>query len=83
MTFTGPRPAWRGCRGWSCGCGARELQILQTLADGCSPAEVAERLVISPKTVRNHLTNVYEKLDVGSRSQAIVVALQYGLIELA
>lgn len=61
----------------------RELQILQMLADGCSPAEVADRLVISPKTVRNHLTNVYDKLDVGSRSQAIVVALKYGLIELA
>ena len=61
----------------------RELQILQMLADGCSPADVAERLVISPKTVRNHLTNVYDKLEVGSRSQAIVVALKYGLIELA
>lgn len=61
----------------------RELQILQMLADGCSPSDVAERLVISPKTVRNHLTNVYDKLDVGSRSQAIVVALKYGLIELA
>jgi two-component system, NarL family, response regulator DegU len=61
---------------------ARELQILQMLADGCAPAEVAERLVISPKTVRNHLTNVYDKLGVGSRSQAIVVALRHGLIDL-
>lgn len=61
---------------------ARELQILQMLADGCSPAEVAERLFISPKTVRNHLTNVYDKLGVGSRSQAIVVALRHGLIDL-
>lgn len=60
----------------------REVQILQMLADGCSPAEVAERLFISPKTVRNHLTKVYDKLDVNSRSAAIVVALQHGLIEL-
>lgn len=60
----------------------REVQILQMLADGCSPHEVAERLVISPKTVRNHLTKVYDKLGVNSRSQAIVEALRYGMIDL-
>jgi two-component system, NarL family, response regulator DegU len=60
----------------------RERQILQMLADGCTPAEVAERLFISPKTVRNHLSKVYDRLGVSSRSQAIVVALQHGLIEL-
>jgi DNA-binding NarL/FixJ family response regulator len=60
----------------------REIQILQMLADGCSPAEVAERLFISPKTVRNHLTKVYDKLEVNSRSAAIVVGLQHGLIDL-
>lgn len=60
----------------------RELQILQMLADNCTPAEVAERLFISPKTVRNHLTKVYDKLGVSSRSAAIVVGLQQGLIEL-
>ena len=60
----------------------RELQILQMLADGCSPAQVAERLFISPKTVRNHLTKVYDKLGVNSRSAAIVVGLQHRLIEL-
>lgn len=60
----------------------RELEILQLLAEGAAPADVAERLVISPKTVRNHLTHVYEKLDVGSRSQAIVAALKLGLIDL-
>lgn len=60
----------------------REVQILQMLADGCTPAEVAERLFISPKTVRNHLTKVYDKLAVNSRSAAIVVGLQHHLIEL-
>lgn len=60
----------------------REVQILQMLADGCTPAEVAERLFISPKTVRNHLTKVYDKLGVNSRSAAIVVGLQHRLIEL-
>lgn len=60
----------------------REVQILQMLADGCTPAEVAERLFISPKTVRNHLTKVYDKLGVNSRSAAIVVGLRHQLIQL-
>lgn len=60
----------------------RELQILQLLADGLSPKGVADQLVISPKTVRNHLTKVYEKLGVNSRSQALVEALRHGLIDL-
>ncbi len=61
---------------------SREVQILQMLADGCTPQETAERLFISPKTVRNHLTKVYDKLGVNSRSQAIVEALKFGLIDL-
>jgi two-component system, NarL family, response regulator DegU len=60
----------------------REAQILQLLADGFAPAAVAEKLYISPKTVRNHLSKIYEKLGVNSRSQAIVTALQHGLIDL-
>jgi DNA-binding NarL/FixJ family response regulator len=65
------------------GLSAREQQILQLLADGRSPDEVAATLVISPKTVRNHLSRAYDKLGVDNRTQAIVVALQRGLIELA
>lgn len=61
---------------------SREVQILQMLADGASPQEVAGRLFISPKTVRNHLSKVYDKLDVNSRSQAIVEALRLGVIDL-
>jgi two-component system, NarL family, response regulator DegU len=61
----------------------RERQVLQLLADGGRPADVADRLVISPKTVRNHLANIYAKLDVHDRSQAIVVGLRQGLIELS
>jgi two-component system, NarL family, response regulator DegU len=60
----------------------RERQVLQLLADGQRPTEVADRLVISPKTVRNHIGNIYAKLGVNDRSQAIVVALRRGLIEL-
>lgn len=60
----------------------RELQVLQLLADVGDVAGIARALVISPKTVRNHLSRVYEKLDVTSSSQAIVVGLQRDLIQL-
>lgn len=60
----------------------RELQILQLLADGASPKDVASTLVLSPKTVGNHLTNIYRKLDVHSRSQAITTAVKRGLVEI-
>ncbi len=60
----------------------RERQLLQLLADGQTPKQVADALFISPKTVRNHLTKIYAKLGVESRSQAIVEALRYGIVEL-
>jgi DNA-binding NarL/FixJ family response regulator len=64
------------------GLSQRERQILQLLADGRSPDEVADALVISPKTVRNHLSRAYDKLGVDNRTQAILAALQRGDIEL-
>lgn len=60
----------------------RELEVLQLLADGVAPREVASRLFISPKTVRNHLSHIYEKLGVSDRSQAIVAGLRHGLVDL-
>ena len=52
----------------------RERQILTLIAEGLSNAEIAERLAISEKTVRNHTSNVFDKLGVWSRAQAIVFA---------
>jgi DNA-binding NarL/FixJ family response regulator len=60
----------------------RERQLLQLLADGRTPKQAADALGISPKTVRNHLTKVYAKLGVESRSQAIVEALRHGIVDL-
>ena len=59
---------------------ARELDILCHVARGLSNAEIAERVFISEKTVRNHLTNIFSKLDVDSRAKAIVRARQGGLV---
>jgi len=49
--------------------------VLDLLADGVVPDEIADRLVISPKTVATHVQNVLAKLGVGTRVQAVALAL--------
>ena len=56
----------------------RERQVLTLMADGLGNAEIAERLPISEKTVRNHASNLFDKLGVWSRAQAIVFARDRG-----
>jgi pimeloyl-ACP methyl ester carboxylesterase/DNA-binding CsgD family transcriptional regulator len=58
----------------------RERETLALLADGLSNAEIAERLGISEKTVRNHLSHIFDKLGVWSRAQAIVFARERGFV---
>ena len=58
----------------------REYQILQLIAAGFSNKGIAEKLVISKNTVRTHLKNLYGKLGVGSRTQALVRAHEEGLL---
>ncbi|HEU4996883.1 MAG TPA: response regulator transcription factor [Gemmatimonadaceae bacterium] len=53
---------------------ARERQVLALMADSLSNADIAEQLQISEKTVRNHASNLFDKLGVWSRAQAIVFA---------
>src|SRR4029078_2643609 len=57
----------------------RELGVLEQSAAGRSNAEIGQRLAIAPKTVRNHVANVLNKLEVADRSQAIVRAREAGL----
>jgi DNA-binding NarL/FixJ family response regulator len=61
----------------------REVEVLQLLAEGLTPAEIAERLFISRKTVGTHIEHVFRKLGVRSRSQAIAVAYRDGLVGAA
>ena len=56
----------------------RERQILALLSEGLPNAEIGERLSISEKTVRNHISSVYDKLGVWNRAQAVVFARDHG-----
>jgi DNA-binding NarL/FixJ family response regulator len=58
---------------------SREREILALLAQGYKNAEIADRLVISPKTVRNYVSNIISKLQVADRAQAILRARDAGL----
>jgi DNA-binding NarL/FixJ family response regulator len=60
----------------------REQQLLQLLAEGLDDAAMAERLSISPRTVRNHMAHLLDKLGVHSRLQALVLAARHGLVSI-
>lgn len=66
----------------SSGVSAREIEVLQLIAEGASPPEVAETLFISVKTVKNHLSSIYEKLEARDRTQAVLKGLRLGIIRL-
>jgi DNA-binding NarL/FixJ family response regulator len=57
----------------------REREILDLMAQGRKNAEIASRLVLSPKTVRNHISNILSKLQVADRTQAVIRAKDAGL----
>ena len=60
---------------------ARERELLTLLGEGVSlTEELAERLYISPKTVKNHLASIYDKLGIADRTQAAVEAIRLGLV---
>jgi DNA-binding NarL/FixJ family response regulator len=57
----------------------REREVLELMARGLSNGEIARKLVVSPKTVRNHASNVFTKLQVADRSEAVLRARRAGL----
>ncbi|HEX6922397.1 MAG TPA: response regulator transcription factor, partial [Bacillales bacterium] len=60
----------------------RENDILACLVDGLSNKDIAEKLNISDKTVKIHVSNIFKKLNVKSRSQAVIYAVQHQLVPL-
>ena len=75
--FAAPRP--RGTEVVFPQLTAREHEVLDLIAAGRSNTELAGVLVLSPKTVRNHVSNIFSKLQVADRAQAIVLARDAGL----
>jgi DNA-binding NarL/FixJ family response regulator len=57
----------------------REREVLMLIAQGHTNAAIAEKLVLSPKTVRNHVSTIFSKLQVASRAEAIIRARDAGL----
>ena len=71
---TGPSPATKNLT-------KREREILALVAEGMSNREIAERLVLSPETVKSHVAAILEKLNVSDRTQAAIYAVRNGLVE--
>jgi HD-GYP domain-containing protein (c-di-GMP phosphodiesterase class II) len=67
-------------RGGPAGLTPREIEVLRLLARGLSNKEIASRLVISPKTVANHVEHIYAKIDASTRATASLFAMQHGLL---
>lgn len=63
------------------GISARELEVLKLTTSGLANKQVARSLGLSEKTVRNHIANIYEKLGIHDRSQALLYAVRKGLVD--
>lgn len=61
---------------------SREMQMLVLVARGMVAKEIARTLAISEKTVRNHISNIYRKLDIYDRSQVVIYAMKKGLVDI-
>jgi DNA-binding NarL/FixJ family response regulator len=73
----GPRPKTRAN---PAGLTARELEVLRLVTEGLRNAQIAERLVLSEKTVDHHVSAILRKLDVRSRGEATAEAARLGLL---
>jgi DNA-binding NarL/FixJ family response regulator len=59
----------------------RELEVLRCLADGLGTSEIADRMVISISTARNHIQSILDKLGAHSRTEAVMAGIRQGLIK--
>ena len=61
---------------------AREIEVLQLIGRGMSNAEIARELFLSEKTVENHLTNIFRKIQVTDRTQAVLYAIKHKIVNV-
>jgi DNA-binding NarL/FixJ family response regulator len=61
----------------------REVEVLCLLAQGLDNTAIARRLVLTTRTVQNHVSNIYGKLEVASRTEAALLAIRAGLVEVS
>ena len=61
---------------------SREMDVLACIAKGFSNQDIAEALFVSEKTVKNHLTNIFRKLNVNDRTQALIYVLKHKIVTL-
>jgi DNA-binding CsgD family transcriptional regulator len=74
LTLESPAPSYPA------GLTSREIDVLRLLPRGLSNAEIAEALFVSPRTIQSHLSNLYGKLAVGGRAEAIAYAVAHGIV---
>lgn len=60
----------------------REMEVLKLIAEGLYNKEIADKLTISEKTVKNHVSNIFRKINVSDRTQAAVFAIKNGYVEI-
>ena len=60
----------------------REMEVLKLIAEGLFNKEIADKLSISEKTVKNHVSNIFRKINVSDRTQAAVYAIKSGFVEI-
>ena len=58
----------------------REMEVLRLLAQGLDNAAIAQKLVVTRRTIQNHVSNIYGKLEVNSRTEAALWAIRHGLV---
>jgi len=80
LPLSQPSTPPKQARAYPAGLTAREMEVLRLVAQGLTDAQIAEQLVISPRTVNFHLTSIYSKLGVSSRSAATRYAIEQHLV---
>jgi NarL family two-component system response regulator YdfI len=82
IIFSSKKEPDQSSNSFNAGITERELFVLQAVARGCTSKEIAFDMGISERTVKAHLTNIYSKLKVYSRSEAVAVAIEQGIIHV-